>query len=157
MSVDNAGAAELAQLKEQVKKMSSTIKQLETSNDHATESAARLYHESVKRGAAVDGLINEVEKVENIVAGLKVHGSQPTNSSAPKLPSIPSRDDILAYLKSKGWSPHKPMFEKWPAFAYTTECPLGQTSSRCSLTNQQLNLSSLPDSLLFASCMLCQT
>lgn len=111
MSVDNAGAAELAQLKQQVKKMSSTIKQLKTSNDDAVESAARLYREDVKRGVALDGLISEVEKVEKFVADLKSDVRQPAVSPAPKALSNPYSDNILAYLKGKGWTPHKRMFE----------------------------------------------
>ncbi|KAH0287925.1 hypothetical protein KCU62_g5575, partial [Aureobasidium sp. EXF-3399] len=111
ISVDNARAVELAQLKEQVKKMSSTIKQLKTSNDDAIESAARIYHESVKRGATVDGLISQVEKVEKFVAGLESNGSQPAVSSASKSLAVPSSDAILASVMGRGWRPHKPMFE----------------------------------------------
>lgn len=91
--------------------MSSTIKQLKTSNDDAVESAARLYHEDVKRGVALDGLISEVEKVEKFVADLKSDVRQPAVSSAPKALSNPYSDNILAYLKGKGWTPHKRMFE----------------------------------------------
>lgn len=110
-SVHDAGASELAQLKEQVKKMSSTIKQLKTSNDDAIEGAARLYHENVKREAALDDLIGEVEKVKKFVAGLKSNGNQPAVSSASKPLSVPKSDQILAYAKSQGWRPYKPIFE----------------------------------------------
>lgn len=107
MSHESAGAAEVAQLKAQVKQMSDTINKLKEST---TDAAAHLYHESVKRGAAVDGLVTEVAKVEKFLAGLKLGDSKSTAPAAPKPVGTPSSADILASVKSKGWTPHSTTF-----------------------------------------------
>ena len=106
MSHESAGAAEVAQLKAQVKRMSNIINKLKESNDDTTDAAAHLYHESVKRGAAVDGLVTEVAKVEKFLAGLKLGDGKSAAPAAPKPVSTPSSADILASMKSKSWTPH---------------------------------------------------
>lgn len=65
MSHESAGAAVVAQLKEQVERMSATIHQMKESNDDTVNAAAHIYHESVKRAIAVDGLIAQAGKIES--------------------------------------------------------------------------------------------